>query len=96
MATADDRRIEVSDETARLIREKVEDGSFASPAEVIEAAMAAMAHQEEDRAERLLEMKARIRASAEDTRPGYSSEEMRKHFRELYEKAAGKRHDSAA
>lgn len=96
MESADDRRIAVSDETASRIREKVEDGSFASAAEVVAAAMDAMAREEKDRVEGVAMIRARIKASMEDTRPGYTSEEMRQHFLELYEKAAGKRHDSAA
>ena len=96
MESAEDRQITVSDETARLIQEKVEDGSFASPAEVVDVAMQAMEREERNRAEDVAWVKAQIRASIEDTRPGYSTEEMREHFRQLYEKASSKRHDSAA
>ncbi len=96
MDAIEDRKIAVSEEAARLIREKIEDGSFASPAEVVDAALQALAREAEEDAERLAWVKARIKASAEDTRPGYTSEEMRKHFLDLYEKASGRRHDSAA
>lgn len=76
MESADDRRITVSEEAARLIREKVEDGRFSSPADVVDAAMHALEQEERDRAEDLAWVKARIRASIEDLGPGYSSEEV--------------------
>lgn len=69
MESAEDRKITVSEETARLIREKVEDGSFASAAEVMSAAMEALRREAEDHAERLASIKARIKASLEDPRP---------------------------
>lgn len=76
MDSVDDRTIDVSEETARLIREKVQDGSFGSAAEVVEAAMEAMAREEDDLAERAATIKDRIKVSMEDLGPGYSSEEV--------------------
>lgn len=54
---------------ARDIRDKVEGGSYASASEVIRAALRALQREDEGHAERLASIKARIKASVEDTRP---------------------------
>ena len=89
MESADDRIIAVSEETARLIRGKVEDGSFASASDVVEAAMDAMAREDEDRTERLAMIKARVKASIEDLGPGYTGEEVFGGIRERLMAKAG-------
>ena len=75
MESAEDRKITVSEETARVIREKVEEGSFSSPSEVVEAAMQALEREARDRADRLVSIKARIQASIEDPRPAVPIEQ---------------------
>jgi antitoxin ParD1/3/4 len=54
---------------ARDIRDKIELGNYASASEVIRAALRALGREEEEHAERMASIKARIRASVEDTRP---------------------------
>lgn len=81
---------------ARDIREKVSSGAYASANEVVQAGLEALNRQEAEDADRLASIKARIRASAEDTRPGHTSEEMRQHIREMAERAERRRRDSAA
>ena len=88
--------IAVSVETARLIRQKIEAGSHASADELVRAALDALAREAADEDDRLAWIKARIRASFEDRRPGYSSEEVRQHLDELLARAEGRHRDSAA
>jgi antitoxin ParD1/3/4 len=87
--------VPVTATTADLVRQKVETGAFASENDVILAALNALDRQDRDRAEDLAWVKARIRASVEDSRPGHSSDEVSKHMRELFERAS-RHHDSAA
>lgn len=96
MEPAEKLSVTVTPAMATMIREKVERGEYGSASEVIRAALRALQRDDEGHTERLAGIKARIRASVEDTRPGYSSEEMQEHLRDLYDKASGKRHDSAA
>jgi antitoxin ParD1/3/4 len=60
---------------ARMIREKVEDGSFGSASEVIRAALRAFQREEDEHAERMASIRARIKASIEDTRPAVPLDE---------------------
>ncbi len=69
MESIDDRKITVSEETARLIREKLDSGSFDSAADVVGAAMEALGREEESQAAGLAEIRARIKASVDDPRP---------------------------
>ena len=89
MDAAEDRKITVSEETARLIHEKVDDGSFASPADVVDAAMQALAREAEEHAERLAMIKARIRASVEDPRPRVPLDEAFDRVRKRLEERTG-------
>lgn len=69
MEAAEKLSVTVTPAMARLIRERVEDGSFGSASEVIRAALRAFQREENEHAERLASIKARIRASVEDARP---------------------------
>lgn len=69
MDNAEKLSITVTAAMARDIREKVEIGSYASASEVIRAALRALRREEEEHAERMVSIKARIRASVEDARP---------------------------
>ena len=88
--------IVVSAETARDIRRMIEAGDFASTDDVVQAALAALVADTEDKADRLAWIKAQIRASVEDTRPGYSSEEVRQHLDQMLARAERRLRDSAA
>ncbi|RWO64110.1 MAG: type II toxin-antitoxin system ParD family antitoxin [Mesorhizobium sp.] len=83
MESAEKLSITVTPAMARMIREKVEDGSFGSASEVIRAALRAFQREEEEHAERMASIRARVQASIEDTRPNHSGEEIRDHLREL-------------
>lgn len=88
--------ISVSAATADRIREQIAANGFASEDDVIHAALEALERQTKERADDLAWVKAQIKASIEDTRPGYSSEEISQHLRQLFERAEQQRHDSAA
>ncbi|MDP3895753.1 MAG: type II toxin-antitoxin system ParD family antitoxin [Mesorhizobium sp.] len=61
---------------ARDIREKVASGSYASASEVIRAALRALQKDDQEHAERISSIKARIKASVDNPGPGHSSEEV--------------------
>jgi antitoxin ParD1/3/4 len=69
MEAAEKLSVTVTPAMARMIREKVEDGSFGSASEVVRAALRAFQREEEEHAERRASIRARIQASLEDTRP---------------------------
>ncbi|RVA88826.1 type II toxin-antitoxin system ParD family antitoxin [Mesorhizobium sp. M7A.F.Ca.CA.004.02.1.1] len=69
MEFAEKLSVTVTPAMARLIRQKVEDGSFGSASEVIRAALRAFQREEEEHAERLAAIRAKIKDSIEDTRP---------------------------
>jgi antitoxin ParD1/3/4 len=90
MEPAEKLSVTVTPAMARLIRDKVEDGSFGSASEVIRAALRAFQREEEEHAERIASIKARLKASIEDPRPPVPIEEafdrVRKHIKELAER----------
>ncbi|MEI9410457.1 type II toxin-antitoxin system ParD family antitoxin [Mesorhizobium salmacidum] len=75
MESAEKLSVTVTPAVARMIREKVEDGSFGSASEVIRAALRAFQREEEEHAERMASIRARVKASIEDTRPGVPLDE---------------------
>lgn len=75
MESAEKLSVTVTPAMARMIREKVEDGSFGSASEVIRAALRAFQREEEEHAERMASIRARVKASIEDTRPGVPLDE---------------------
>jgi antitoxin ParD1/3/4 len=76
METAEKLSVTVTPAMARMIREKVEDGSFGSASEVIRAALRAFQREEEEHAERMASIRARVKASLEDPRPRVPVEEV--------------------
>lgn len=75
MESAEKLSITVTPAMARMIREKVEDGSFGSASEVIRAALRAFQREEEEHAERMASIRARVKASLEDKRPAVPLDE---------------------
>lgn len=94
MDQAEKLSVTVTPQMAQMIRDKVESGEYASASEVIRAGLQALQAEEEERAERLAWLKARIRASVENPGPGYTSEEVFGRLRARLEaKAAGGFHE---
>ena len=96
MEPAEKLSVTVTPTQARLIREKVEDGSFGSASEVIRAALRAFQREEEEHAERIASIKARIGASVEDPRPNLSSKQVRAQLQRIADEYSRRADDSAA
>lgn len=96
MKPAEKLSITVTPAMARLIREKVESGSFGSASEVIRAALRAFQREEEEHAERIASIRARIKASVEDPRPNLSSKQVRTQLRRIADEYSRRADDSAA
>ena len=96
MEPAEKLSVTVTPAMARLIRDKVEDGSFGSASEVIRAALRAFQREEEEHAERIASIKARIRASVEDPRPNLSSKQVRAQLQRIADEHSSRADDSAA
>ena len=96
MEPAEKLSVTVTPTQARLIREKVADGSFGSASEVIRAALRAFQREEEEHAERIASIKARIKASVEDPRPNLSSKQVRAQLQRIADEYSSRADDSAA
>jgi antitoxin ParD1/3/4 len=68
MESAEKLSVTVTAALARMIREKVEDGSYGSLSEVIRAALRALQRDEEEHAECIASIKARINRSVNESR----------------------------
>ncbi|TPJ80229.1 type II toxin-antitoxin system ParD family antitoxin [Mesorhizobium sp. B2-6-2] len=96
MESAEKLSVTVTPAMARLIREKVEDGSYGSASEVIRAALRAFQREEEEHAGRMASIRARVKASLEDKRPNVSREDVRAHLHGLFAEYSSPDDDSAA
>jgi len=96
MEPAEKLSITVTATQAKLIREKVEQGSFGSASEVIRAALRAFEREEQEHTERIASIKARIKASIEDPRPNLTSRQVRAQMRRLADQYSASADDSAA
>ena len=76
MQTAEKISITVTPEMLRSIRDSVDAGEYASTSEVIRHAMRLWQRERDEHAERIANIKARIRKSLDDPRPDLTSEEM--------------------
>jgi antitoxin ParD1/3/4 len=83
-------------EMARLIRAKVEEGGYASNSEVIREAMRAWQEQEQLRAHRLEDIRAKIAEADLDPRPSLTEAEVDRHFEERLKRSLATRGDHAA
>ena len=71
---------------ARMVRDKVEGGSYASNSEVIREALRIWQEREAVRAQRLDEVRAKIAASLDDPRPSLTAPEVSKRLKTLHKK----------
>lgn len=67
-------------EMARMIRERVEAGRYASNSEVIRDAMRVWQEKEQLHVERLASIRARIEDAETDPRPSLGATDVEKHF----------------
>ena len=96
MEAAEKLSVTVTPAMARMIREKVEDGSFGSASEVIRAALRAFQREEEEHAERMASIRARVKASIGDKRPNLSGEQVRAYLQGLFAEHSSPDDDSAS
>ncbi|MBZ9965618.1 type II toxin-antitoxin system ParD family antitoxin [Mesorhizobium sp. BR1-1-2] len=96
MEPAEKLSVTVTPAMARMIREKVEDGSFGSASEVIRAALRAFQREEDEHAERMASIRARVKASIEDTRPGVPLDEAVERIKTRISKLARESDDPAS
>jgi antitoxin ParD1/3/4 len=78
--------ITVPSEMARLIRERVDRGDYASTSEFMRDAVRAWSQREEDRVQRLAAIRARIERSISDPRPSLSIDDVWTELAELHER----------
>ncbi|HJQ56100.1 MAG TPA: type II toxin-antitoxin system ParD family antitoxin [Vineibacter sp.] len=89
MQPAEKISITLPPDMVRLIRDKVASGAYASTSEVIRDAMRVWQRHEEEHAERIAAIRARLQRSMDDPRPDIPAEEVRAWIDEL--KAAAKK-----
>jgi antitoxin ParD1/3/4 len=95
MESAEKLSVTITSAMARMIREKVEDGSFGSASEVIRAALRAFQREEDEHAERIASIRARVKASIEDKRPAVPLDEAIDRVKSRISQLAQDRDDSA-
>ena len=96
MENAEKLSITLTPQMAKTIRDSVTAGRFASASEVIRDAMRVWQQREDELAERLEVIKARIKASVEDTRPRLDFDESTKRLKARIDRQKQLRHDTAA
>lgn len=96
MEPAEKLSVTVTPAMARMIREKVAEGSYGSASEVIRAALRALQRDDEEHAQTLASIKARIKASVDDGTPDISTAQVRNHLNRLHLKTLGQIDDTAA
>ncbi len=75
-------------EVVDAINARVEAGAYGSASDVVQAAMRALAEQDEDGAARIASIRARVQASLDDPRPRLSADELEKWIDALPDDAA--------
>jgi antitoxin ParD1/3/4 len=96
MENAEKLSVTVTPAMARMIREKVENGSYGSASEVIRAALRALQRDDVEHAERMASIRARIRASIEDPRPALPIDEAFEMLEDYIDGLEGVEDDSEA
>lgn len=76
--------VTLPDELVDAIKARVNAGTYASPNEVIQAAIRALLREEVEHEEAMESIRARVRASLADPRPDLTSAEVRKELDRLF------------
>ena len=84
MAAAEKLSVTLTAAMVRDLEASVAAGEFASTSEALRDAVRMWRDAREERAERLAAIKARLKASAEDTRPRLSAEEFRRSMEQFH------------
>jgi antitoxin ParD1/3/4 len=86
MKPAEKLSITLPAEMARMVRDKVEGGAYASNSEVIREALRTWQEREAMKARRLDEVRQKIAASVDDPRPSLTAKEVGKRLKMLHQK----------
>lgn len=84
MAAVEKLSITLPSEMVSAIKERVHAGDYASTSEVLREAMRSWIRQEEEHSERMKAIKARVKASLDDTRPALPVDEVRRRLKLFY------------
>jgi antitoxin ParD1/3/4 len=86
MQPAEKLSITLPADMARMVREKVEGGSYASNSEVIREALRIWQERETEKARRLDQIRSQIAESVNDPRPSLTAKEVSKQLHKLHQK----------
>jgi antitoxin ParD1/3/4 len=86
MKSAEKLSITLPADMARMVRNKVEGGAYASNSEVIREALRAWQEREAMKAQRLDKIRKEIAESVDDPRPSLTAKEVRKRLKTLHQK----------
>ena len=86
MRPAEKLSITLPAEMARMVRDKVEGGAYASNSEVIREALRTWQEREAMKTQRLDEIRQKIAESVNDPRPSLTAEEVGVRLKELHRK----------
>jgi antitoxin ParD1/3/4 len=88
MRPAEKLSITLPADMARMVRDKVEGGAYASNSEVIREALRTWQEREAMKAHRLEEIREKIAESINDPRPSLTDEEVGRRLKKLHRKTA--------
>jgi antitoxin ParD1/3/4 len=95
MRPAEKLSITLPAEMARMVREKVEGGAYASNSEVIREALRTWQEREAMKAQRLDEIRERIAESINDPRPSLTDKDVNQRLKKLHQKTVKARRHGA-
>jgi antitoxin ParD1/3/4 len=95
MRPAEKLSITLPADMARMVRDKVEGGSYASNSEVIREALRIWQEREAMKVQRLDEIRAKIAESINDPRPSLAAKEVSKRLKTLHQKTVKARRHGA-
>jgi antitoxin ParD1/3/4 len=95
MRPAEKLSITLPADMARMVRDKVEGGSYASNSEVIREALRIWQERETMKAQRLDEIRAKISESVNDPRPSLPATEVSRRLKKLHQKTVRARRHGA-
>ena len=87
MRPAEKLSITLPADMARMVRDKVEGGAYASNSEVIREALRAWQEREAMKAHRMKEIREKIAESVNDPRPSFTDKEVNRRLKKLHQKA---------
>ena len=95
MRPAEKLSITLPADMARMVRDKVEGGAYASNSEVIREALRTWQEREAMKAHRLEEIREKIAESFNDPRPSLTDKEVDRRLKKLHQKTAKARRRGA-